>query len=166
MVSAEVVYGYAQAARVLSGLYLVAQLIVLLDFIYRLNGSLVDREGCVAVLLSLTTACYAGALVSLGFQYHMFAPSPSCGLNIFLITFTLILGIAASIVSVLPKRNQSSGLFTAAAVFLYASFLSYSALNSEPNSGGQCERSAGTQDTWITVIPSAYPLSCRIWEQP
>jgi hypothetical protein len=85
----------------------------------------------------------------------LFAPKASCGLNIFLVTFTLVLGAAVSIVSVLPKRSKDSGLFTASAVFLYATFLSFSALNSEPNStSDQCERYAGTQDKWIAVRTS------------
>lgn len=149
------VYGYAQAARVLGGAYLVMQLISLLDFLYRLNGAMLDRSGCAPVLVTLTVAAYATSLVGLGMQYYLFAPRASCGLNIFLITFTLLLGIAVTAVSVMPKRMQEAGLFTAACVFLYATFLCFSALNSEPNSQGVCERAAGTQDSWITVRTAA-----------
>ena len=161
-------YAYAQVARALAGVYLVMQLVVLLDFIYRLNNSLIDREGCVPVLVTLTAGCYVTGLVGIGFQYHMFAPSASCGLNIFLITFTLVLGVASGVVSVLPKRSKDSGLFTASAVFLYAVFLSFSALNSEPNStSDQCERYAGTQTNWITARhPSSFPGQSAPWSLP
>lgn len=146
------VYGYAQAARVLGGAYLVLQLVSLLDFLYRLNGALLDRDGCArGLLVALTAAAYATALTAIGIMYYLFAPRASCSLNIFLITFTLLLGLALTGVSVMPNRMQESGLFTAGAVFLYAAFLCFSALNSEPNSQGVCERAAGTQDAWITV---------------
>ncbi len=43
---------------------------------------------------------YACGLVIIGFMYHFYAPAASCSLNIFFITWTLIMGIAYSIFSV------------------------------------------------------------------
>mmetsp|Transcript_17731 Transcript_17731/g.46144 ORF Transcript_17731/g.46144 Transcript_17731/m.46144 type:complete len:395 (-) Transcript_17731:338-1522(-) len=158
------VYGYAQAARVLGGAYLVLQLVSLLDFLYRLNGALLDRDGCArGLLVALTAAAYATALTAIGIMYYLFAPRASCSLNIFLITFTLLLGLALTGVSVMPNRMQESGLFTAGAVFLYAAFLCFSALNSEPNSQGVCERAAGTQDAWITICGFLVVLFSAGW---
>jgi len=163
MVPSDVVYVYAQIARIVAGFFLIAQLIVLLDFVYRVNGSLIDRDECLPVLLAMTLLSFGLGIASLGVQYWLFAPSAGCGLNIFLITFTLILGIAAAIVSVLPNRNKEAGLFTASAVFLYGCFLCYSALSSEPNSAGTCERFPDSQKAWITVCGYLIALSSIGW---
>ena len=45
----------------------------------------------------------AGGLVILGFMYHYYAPYASCSLNIFFITWTLIMALVYAALSVRPE---------------------------------------------------------------
>lgn len=99
-------YVYPQIARVLSGFFLIIQIILLLGFIFQINEFLVDNEHIShkIALVGATISMYACGLVIIGFMYHYYAPFASCGLNIFFITFTLIMGIAYSLFSVSPGK--------------------------------------------------------------
>ncbi len=93
-----------QIARVLSGFFLIIQIVLLLGFIYAINEFLIEKEeiGHRVALIGATVSMYAVGLVIIGFMYHYYAPFASCGLNIFFITWTLIMGIAYSLFSVRP----------------------------------------------------------------
>jgi hypothetical protein len=104
---------------VLSGLFLVIQIVLLLGFIYAINEALIDKEeiGHKFALVGATVSMYAVGLVVIGFMYHLYAPFPSCSLNIFFITWTLIMGVAYSVFSVRPANLHSlshSAIFSSA----------------------------------------------------
>ena len=86
----------------LSGFFLIIQIILLLGFIYAINEYLIDKDHAShkVALVGATVSMYACGLVIIGFMYHFYAPAASCSLNIFFITWTLIMGIAYSIFSV------------------------------------------------------------------
>lgn len=46
-----------------------------------------------------TVLLYGGALAIIGMLFHLYAPAPSCKLNIFFIAWTLILGISTTLLS-------------------------------------------------------------------
>ena len=48
--------------------------------------------------------CYLAGLACIGIVYHYYAPHASCGLNIFLITWTLIWGMIFTVLSVSSCR--------------------------------------------------------------
>ena len=60
-------------------------------------------------------------------QYY--APAGACSLNIFLITWTLVLFLGYAALSVSPWRPPSAGLMTAAACFAYCVYYTWSALD-------------------------------------
>lgn len=82
---------------------------LLLGFIYAMNEYLIDHEeiGHKIALIGATISMYAIGLVIVGFMYHYYAPFASCGLNIFFITWTLIMGMAYSLYSVSPNLSLS-----------------------------------------------------------
>lgn len=86
------------------------------------------------VLIIGTFVNYCGALIIIGTLYKFWAPHPSCGLNIFFITFTLVLALVFTLISVSPWRLETAGLLTSGVVFLYCAWVLWSALSSEPNS--------------------------------
>ena len=55
-------------------------------------------------LVGATTSMLAGGLVILGFMYHYYAPYANCGLNIFFITWTLIMALVYVALSVRTSR--------------------------------------------------------------
>lgn len=86
------------------------------------------------VLIIGTFISYCGAVAVIGAVYKFWAPHPSCGLNIFFITFTLVLALIFTLISVSPWRLETAGLLTSGVVFLYCAWIVWSALASEPDS--------------------------------
>jgi hypothetical protein len=128
---------YAWAARVGSGVFLVIQMIILLDFAATWNEAWVaageEDERWFYALLGLTVAAYGGVLALAGLLYAFFKPAGagSCSLNVALITLALLLCVGFSALSVAPFARNGS-LFPSAVTSLYVMYLTYSALTSEP----------------------------------
>ena len=132
------VEAYAWAARAGAALFLVVQMLILVDFAAAWNEAWVargeDDERFLYGLLALTVAGYAGALGLAGALFALFKPAAApggCALNVTLITLALLLCVGFSALSVLPVARGGS-LFPSAVVSLYVMYLCYSALSSEP----------------------------------
>eukprot|EP00884_Botryococcus_braunii_P020556 jgi/Botrbrau1/7184/Bobra.0300s0014.1 len=144
------VYVWGQIARILASVYLVIQIFTILEFVYSLNEWLLEKSWA-AVLIISTALMFGGGLATIGMVYHLFAPFGWCHLNIFFITWTLVLGFAYSFISVSPCRTQNAGLLTSAAVFLYSAFILWGALNSEPPTN-QCVRATASRSPALPII--------------
>ena len=94
-----------------------------------MNEYLLERDACAPVLIGLAGVLIAGSIVGMGFLYKYWAPSASCSLNIFFITWTFVLFLVYGAISVSPLRVESAGLMTSAAVFAYCMYYTWSALN-------------------------------------
>eukprot|EP00891_Asterochloris_glomerata_P004622 jgi/Astpho2/4622/e_gw1.00067.172.1_t len=125
--------GYGQVARILSGVFLIFQIIILLDLIYTSNEWLLRKERLAFVLVIGSFIFYSGSVALIVACYHFYAQLATCGLNIFFITFTLVLTIVFTLVSVSPWRVENAGLLTSGAVFAYTAWILWSALTSEPD---------------------------------
>lgn len=155
---------YGEIARVASGLFLVFQALVIIDWFYELNEKMLDRDECRWPLMVLSTLSYSFSLTVIGVAFHFFAPRGTCSTNIFWIVWTLLLGIVVSVISLSKWRPDNAGLFTSGAVFGYCSFLLVSALNSLP-SDSECISGGGMSGGWIRVsfnliIHSAVHTQC------
>lgn len=84
-------------------------------------------------------------------MYIWYAPQPSCLLNIFFITWTLVLLQLMTSVSLHPKVN--AGFLTPGFMGLYVVFLCWSAVRSEPPEA-QCikKTEAATKGDWLSII--------------
>ncbi|GIL85121.1 hypothetical protein Vretifemale_13749 [Volvox reticuliferus] len=157
-------YGYAQFARYASGVFLILQLVLLVNFVYEINEWLVERDnrGTWALLIAGTAISFAGGLVLTGVTYHYYAPASSCSLNIFFITWNLVLGLLMVGVLFVPGRAPTAGLLTSGAVWLYCSYLTYSALASEP--ANRCTRGGGVSaGGWVGVVAFFIALAAVIY---
>eukprot|EP00775_Hariotina_reticulata_P009592 gene9592-9755_t len=131
------VEAYGWAARFGSGVFLIIQMIILLDFTQAWNDSWVangeEDENWLYGLLALTVACFMGVLGISGVLFYFFKPAGagSCSLNVFLITTSLLLCVGFSLLSLLPMARNGS-LFPSSTTALYIMYLCYSALQSEP----------------------------------
>mmetsp|Transcript_14820 Transcript_14820/g.41700 ORF Transcript_14820/g.41700 Transcript_14820/m.41700 type:complete len:432 (-) Transcript_14820:29-1324(-) len=128
--------GYAWVARVGAGVFLVVQMLILLDFTHALNDTMVDSEDerALYVLLAATVGSYLaslGAVIAMFFWFKPHGAGP-CSLNVFLIVASLILVTAFSVISIHPAAKHGS-LFPSAVIGLYCVYLTYSALASEPH---------------------------------
>ncbi|MCO5562184.1 hypothetical protein L7F22_015810 [Adiantum nelumboides] len=145
---------YGEVARFGGGIFLVVQLLAVLNFIYWWNESwLSDKnvQQCQMPMLCVSLGAFVVSILGITMMYVEFAPRPSCGLNIFLITWSLILIQVMTSISLHSKVN--AGLLTSGLMSLYIVFLGWSALVSEPSSEA-CNSKArlNGRGDWITVL--------------
>lgn len=132
-----IVMGYAWLARFGSGIFLVIQMIILLDFTQSWNDAWVakgeDNQNWLYGLLAITIGAYVAVIILAGVLFYWFKPfgAGSCSLNVGLITLSLLLCVAFSVLTLHPSA-QNGSLFPAACISLYCMYLCYSALQSEP----------------------------------
>jgi len=128
-----VINAYAWLARVGSGLFLVVQMVILLDFAAAWNESWVskDSDTWMYALLAVTVTCYAGSLVTVGLLFHWYRPNSDCHLNATLVSLTLVMAVVFSVVSIHPAVKGGS-LMPSSLMCAYCVYLCFSALSSEP----------------------------------
>ena len=128
---------YEVLARAASILFLCVQLLLLLDFVCDLNDAAVDAGDDRALwgLLAASGASLGGAVAFTAVSFHFFNPSSApngCAFNIAAILAAPLAGAAVTVLALSPAAPRGS-LFPSAVVTLYASYLTYSALVSEPH---------------------------------
>ncbi|XP_036605179.1 serine incorporator 3 [Trichosurus vulpecula] len=125
-----------------AALYILIQLILLVDFAHSLNESWVNRmeEGNArcwyAVLLSFTSFFYILSFIGVVLLYVFYTKTDACTENKLFISLNLIFCIAVSIVSILPKIQEHqprSGLLQSSIITAYTIYLTWSAMSNEPD---------------------------------
>eukprot|EP00667_Euglena_gracilis_P012397 EG_transcript_12736 len=129
---------YAKFALAGSGLFIIMQILVLLDFAYEWNDAWAKREEpkYTALLLFSSLGFFSLACVLIGFMYHWFAAGEDCGTNAAFIHITLIAGLLYILVAI---RLEHASILPATFVFLYSTLLCYSAIQSGSTSQ-ECNR--------------------------
>lgn len=128
---------YREISRVASCLYLIAQIIILIDFAYVWNAKWVENyEESQSGFWMFWLFFFSGlmwviALTVTVLNYFWFSSTSSCGMNIALITLTLVIGILFTVLSISGWVEGS--LLTSSAVNLYCVYLCWLALASEPD---------------------------------
>ncbi|KAF9582461.1 hypothetical protein BGW38_000182 [Lunasporangiospora selenospora] len=159
-----------------AGIFILFGLILLVDFAHTWSESCMekwensDTNKWKFILVGSTMIMYIGALILTGIMYGYFTGN-GCGLNIFWITFNLILGIFVTIVGILPAvqdANPRSGLAQSSMVVIYCAYLVLSAVANEPDEGTGCNplsKARGTRTTSVimgamfTFLAVAYSTS-------
>ncbi|KAG9140957.1 hypothetical protein Leryth_010478 [Lithospermum erythrorhizon] len=116
-----------------AGLFLLVQVIILLDATHSWNDAWVakDEQKWYLALLAVSVACYIGAYTLSGILFIWFNPSGNdCGLNVFFIVMTMILPFVFTIIALHPTVNGS--LLPAAVMSIYCAYVCYTGLSSEP----------------------------------
>ncbi|WCJ23667.1 Serinc-domain containing serine and sphingolipid biosynthesis protein [Euphorbia peplus] len=117
-----------------AGLFLLVQVIILLDFTHTWNDAWVekDEQKWYIALLVVSIGCYLAAFVCSGLLFIWFNPSgQDCGLNVFFIVMTMILAFGCGIIALHPAVNGS--LLPAAVISVYCAYVCYTGLSSEPH---------------------------------
>ncbi|KAI5649921.1 hypothetical protein M9H77_35926 [Catharanthus roseus] len=145
---------YGEVARVGAGIFLLLQLISVIEFITWWNSYWMpddkQKNSC-SLGLFMSTIFYIASLCGIVMMYVFYASKPSCTLNTFFITWTAILLIVMMAISLHSKVNR--GLLSSGIMASYVVFLCWTAIRSEPATG-KC--SPQNQDKghggWTTVI--------------
>ncbi|KAK6941547.1 Serine incorporator/TMS membrane protein [Dillenia turbinata] len=120
---------YAEVAHFGAGVFLLIQLISVISFIGLINELFhteKDAERCHVQEMFLATAAYVVSLLGIISMYIWYAPESSCLLNIFFISWTLVLLQLMTSVSLHPKVN--AGILTPGLMGLYVVFLCWCAI--------------------------------------
>lgn len=129
----ELISFYETTSKFGSGLFLLVQVVLLLDFVHRWNDTWVGygEQFWYIALFVVSLVCYVATFSFSGLLFHFFTPSGhDCGLNTFFIVMTLILAFVFGIVALHPAVGGS--ILPASVVSFYCMYLCYSGLSSEP----------------------------------
>ncbi|XP_050215279.1 uncharacterized protein LOC126666309 [Mercurialis annua] len=145
---------YGEISHFGAGVFLLIQLISIISFITWLNDCCLKEENaerCQMHAMLIATISYVVCIVGIILMYIWYTPQPSCFLNIFFITWTLVLLQLMTSVSLHPKVN--AGFLTPGLMGLYVVFLCWCAIRSEP-AGESCNRKAEAshRTDWLTII--------------
>jgi len=144
-----------------AALFIIIQLVLLVEFAYTLNEGCVSRiedEGHYSkrwyfTLLILTFGSVAAALAGCVLLLVFFG---KCNINQFFIVFNMAISLIIGVLSINEKVREhrpSSGLFQSGVVMLYSTYLVYSAINSEPSS--MCSTFTNNDPKQSTIIIGA-----------
>ncbi|KAF4358736.1 hypothetical protein CsatB_026070 [Cannabis sativa] len=117
-----------------AGAFLLVQVLILLDFTHSWNDAWVekDEQKWYVALLVVSAGCYIAAFAFSGILFIWFNPSgQDCGLNIFFIVMTMILGFVFAIIALHPAVSGS--LLPASVISVYCAYVCYTGLSSEPH---------------------------------
>lgn len=129
----EVISLYETTSKFGAGLFLLVQVVLLLDFVHGWNDKWVgyDEQFWYIALFVVSLVCYVATFFFSALLFHWFTPSgQDCGLNTFFIVMTLIVAILFAIVALHPAVNGS--ILPASVISFYCMYLCYSGLASEP----------------------------------
>lgn len=149
-------YYYAWVALFASGLFLIIQIILLIDFAYAWSRSWrsapdesVNIWDVLQLIAAIVLLLCAVALIVLSIVF--FGSGPTCHLNRFFALFT----VAVSIILIIVSMARHKGLLPAAVIVAYGAFCVWSALLSDPSqtcnklkhltSGGKLQNSKASE---------------------
>ncbi|WMV48164.1 hypothetical protein MTR67_041549 [Solanum verrucosum] len=145
---------YGEFARVGAGVFLILQLISVIEFITWWNNYWMPderkKQSC-SLGLFMSTVCYIASICGIFVMYVLYASKTSCILNIFFISWTAILLVVMMAVSLHSKVNR--GLLSSGIMASYVVFLCWSAIRSEPATQ-KCssQQQNNMHGGWTTVI--------------
>ncbi|KAI7725428.1 hypothetical protein M8C21_020250 [Ambrosia artemisiifolia] len=144
----------SELARVGAGIFLILQLISVIEFIawwnaYWMPDDRKKQSSCCGLFMS--TLFYMASLCGILVMYALYASKLSCTLNIFFITWTALLLLVMMAISLHSKVNK--GLLSSGIMASYVVFLCWSALRSEPaNEICSPQKHDNKHVDWITVL--------------
>ncbi|KAK4768781.1 hypothetical protein SAY86_026931 [Trapa natans] len=164
LIPAPLIQLYGEIAHFGAGVFLLIQLISIIGFITWLNDCFQSdekAERCHLYVMLFSTMAYVICIVGIILMYIWYTPDPSCLLNIFFITWTLVLLQLMTSVSLHPKIK--SGYLTPGLMGLYIVFICWCAIRSEP-AGESCNRKAESSNRtdWLTIISFVVALLAMV----
>ncbi|KAK1561982.1 hypothetical protein Q3G72_004296 [Acer saccharum] len=148
----EVLTVYGIISKFGAGLFLLVQVLLLLDFVHTWNDSWVakDEQKWYIALLVVSIVCYIAAFVFSGIMFIWFNPSGNdCGLNVFFLVMTMVLAFGIALIALHPSVNGS--LLPAAVISVYCAYVCFTGLSSEPR-GYACNGLHRSKASSITTL--------------
>lgn len=153
--------GYSWIALVGAILFILVQLILLVDMAHSLQESWVrnyeQSQHCIWAFLLLGGSIAAFVVMITGYVL-LYVFFTQCQMNLTLITITVIAICAVTLLSILPQiqqKNPRSGLFQSAVVCGFATYLLASSILAEPEST-KCKRWNTSGSAFTTIVGIAF----------
>jgi len=154
----ESMYGYRETARYLSWIFLLFQIVALIDFGYFWNEKWIsyDEEsdndsfwGWKAAIVGSAAALFLGSLGAWIAMFLLFGKD-GCAAHQTIISLTIVMTVLLTIISC-TKYAPHGTLLTSGVVTAYSTFLCYSALASHPN--GHCNPfKSDPSNSWFDLV--------------
>jgi hypothetical protein len=158
---------YAAIARFVSAVFLLVQLVILVDFAYNLNDRLMqDEKERHVTYLFLCVALYGGAVTLIAFSFINFTENGECHRNKFFVGFSIVLMIIATGLGVWEKvveKTQKGGLLPTGVVSLYCMYLLYSALRSDPSACNSQSLDGSPSELVISILIACFTVTWAAW---
>jgi len=150
---------YGWFALVASGVFILVQLILLVDFAHTWAENWISKneeseDGDRRWFWFMLTASLAMLAAGLGLTITMYVVFNSCGQNILFVTANLLLCILICGISIHPKVQDavpSSGLLQPALISAYCTYLIFSAIQSEADGCNPWKSTVGASNTSIMI---------------
>ncbi|KAI4369730.1 hypothetical protein MLD38_018144 [Melastoma candidum] len=146
-----IIHLYGELAQVGAGIFLVLQLISVIQFIAWWNKHWMpegERKRSCTIGLVMSTVFYAAALGGIAAMFKFYAFGQP--LNVFFIAWTLILLVVMMAISLHSKVNR--GLLSSGIMGSYVVFLCWSAIRSEPAIQKSETRRQANHHDWSTIL--------------
>ncbi|XP_065864893.1 uncharacterized protein [Euphorbia lathyris] len=145
---------YGELARIGAGVFLVLQLVSVIEFITWWNNYWMPdkkmKQSC-SLGLFMSTIIYIASVCGILVMYFFYGRSLDCSLNIFFITWTVVLLTVMMAISLHSKVNR--GLLSSGIMASYLVFLCWSAMRSEPvNEKCNKQNQADGNRDWTTIL--------------
>jgi len=152
---------YVQIARVISGIFLLLQIVILIDFAYSWNEDWISEEkNWKGPILASAIFFFSGALVWIIFMFQLFGGS-SCGLENAFMSITIVSTLIYTLISVFFA--EKGGLLPPAVVCLYTHYLCFSSLSSDPSSSCNSLSSGNQVHLIISLVIAACSITYASW---
>lgn len=153
---------YSIISRIVSGFFLLLQIIILIDFAYRWNEDWVsdEKQWYVPVLVS-AFILYGGSYTLIAFMFDWF-DNGNCPRNQFFMVFTILTTFIVTVISI-TKWCKHGAILPSGVVTLYSTYLCYSALRSDPGSCNQFRDSEDTAQVVISIVIAASTICYAGW---
>ncbi|XP_073056692.1 uncharacterized protein [Primulina eburnea] len=145
---------YGEISRVGAGIFLILQLISVIEFITWWNNYWMSddtKKSSCSIGLFMSTIFYVASVGGIVVMYVFYASKTSCSLNIFFISWTAVLLIVMMVISLHSKVNR--GLLSSGIMASYIVFLCWTAIRSEPTSEKCSHQKQETgHGGWSTIV--------------
>lgn len=156
---------WSYIAIVGASIFLILQLILLVDFAHSWSESWMTKLGTngtgdenaiwyYGLIISMSLLYLSSLAMSIA-EYELFTHGSGCEINTLFITINIVLIIIGTIASIHPEvqtHNPQSGLIQSGTVAVYSSYLIWSAIMSQPEDILNCNRLTRGNDNFSMII--------------
>lgn len=156
----DVFEGYAELARFVSVLFILAQVILLIDFAYAWNENWVSHETkfYYTLIVIVAVASYIGAIVWWSLLFVYYTSDAACHTNKTFIALTIIFCVAFTAISI-SEWCKHGAILPSAVVTLYCTYVLYSALSSDPSECNSLRPQRNSPAQWIGLVIAVFAIA-------